>query len=38
VRKLEGMGLDREEALRIMTQEYVTRMHSNEPVHTWASV
>ena len=38
VRKLEGMGLHREEALRIMTQEYVTRMHSNEPVHTWSSV
>jgi gamma-glutamyl:cysteine ligase YbdK (ATP-grasp superfamily) len=38
VRKLEGMGLDREEALRVMTQEYVTRMHSNEPVHTWAPV
>jgi hypothetical protein len=38
VHALEGMGLPRDEALRIMTQEYVTRMHSNEPVHTWSSV
>jgi hypothetical protein len=38
VQKLEGMGLERHEALRIMTQEYVTRMHSNEPVHTWTPV
>jgi hypothetical protein len=38
VQDLERMGLPREEALRVMTQEYVTRMHSNEPVHTWSSV
>lgn len=38
VSALEGRGLPREEALRIMTQEYVARMHSNEPVHTWSSV
>jgi hypothetical protein len=38
VHELEGKGLSRDEALRIMTQEYVARMHSNEPVHTWSSV
>ena len=38
VRALEGKGFPRDEALRIMTQEYVERMHSNEPVHTWSSV
>jgi hypothetical protein len=30
--------MSREESLRRMTQEYVERMHSNEPVHTWAEV
>jgi gamma-glutamyl:cysteine ligase YbdK (ATP-grasp superfamily) len=29
-------GLDRREALRRMTQAYIDRMHSNEPVHTWS--
>ena len=38
VRTLEDRGLDRWEALRIMTQEYVLRMHSNEPVHSWDPV
>jgi hypothetical protein len=38
VRRLEGMGLHRDEALRIMTKEYVERMHSNEPVHTWSPI
>jgi len=38
VRKLESTGLARHEALRVMTQEYVTRMHSNEPVHLWSSI
>jgi hypothetical protein len=28
-------GLDRREALRQMTERYIERMHSNEPVHTW---
>jgi gamma-glutamyl:cysteine ligase YbdK (ATP-grasp superfamily) len=28
-------GVDREEALRLMTQRYVEHMHANEPVHTW---
>ena len=38
VHDLEARGLDRWEALRRMTEEYVARMHSNEPVHTWAPV
>lgn len=38
VQRLEDSGLDRHEALRIMTREYVARMHSNEPVHTWTAV
>jgi hypothetical protein len=38
VATLEATGLDRREALRIMTREYVDRMHSNEPVHTWSSL
>ena len=38
VQALEAKGHTRHEALRIMTQEYVARMHSNEPVHTWSSV
>ncbi len=28
-------GVDRLEALRLMTQSYIELMHSNEPVHTW---
>jgi gamma-glutamyl:cysteine ligase YbdK (ATP-grasp superfamily) len=28
-------GVDRPEALRLMTQRYIELMHSNEPVHTW---
>ncbi|MBI1377307.1 MAG: glutamate--cysteine ligase [Frankiales bacterium] len=38
VRRFEAAGMDRREALRRMTQEYVDRMHTNEPVHTWSSV
>ena len=38
VRAFESRGLDRWEALRRMTQEYVARMHTNEPVHTWDPV
>ncbi|WP_239128614.1 glutamate-cysteine ligase family protein [Sinosporangium siamense] len=34
-RAYEGLG--REEALRRMTLDYVERMHSNEPVHTWGT-
>jgi gamma-glutamyl:cysteine ligase YbdK (ATP-grasp superfamily) len=36
VNKLTQGGLDRPEALRLMTQSYIDRMHSNEPVHTWS--
>jgi gamma-glutamyl:cysteine ligase YbdK (ATP-grasp superfamily) len=28
-------GVDRPEALRLMTQRYIEHMHTNEPVHTW---
>ena len=36
VDKLTEGGLDRREALRRMTQGYIDRMHSNDPVHTWS--
>lgn len=35
VRRLEGEGLDREEALRQMTLAYLTKSRTNAPVHTW---
>jgi hypothetical protein len=39
VRGLEERGVaDRAEALRLMTQEYIERMNSGEPVHTWPDV
>lgn len=38
VHTFESRGMDRWEALRRMTQEYVARMHTNEPVHTWEPV
>jgi len=38
VRRFEATGMSREEALRRMTQEYVERMHTNDPVHTWDGV
>jgi len=38
VRAFESRGADRWEALRLMTQAYIERMHTNEPVHTWSSV
>jgi hypothetical protein len=38
VRSFEATGCGREESLRRMTQEYVERMHTNEPVHTWSEV
>jgi gamma-glutamyl:cysteine ligase YbdK (ATP-grasp superfamily) len=28
-------GIDRPEALRLMTQHYIELMHTNQPVHTW---
>jgi gamma-glutamyl:cysteine ligase YbdK (ATP-grasp superfamily) len=38
VRLLESNGrLDRQAALRRMTQCYIEHMHTNEPVHSWAS-
>ncbi len=35
VRAFEARGLDRAEALRLMTAAYVDRMHSNIPTHEW---
>ncbi len=35
VKRLEGSGLGRGEALRQMTLRYIDHMHTNEPVHTW---
>jgi gamma-glutamyl:cysteine ligase YbdK (ATP-grasp superfamily) len=35
VDRVRAHGGDRHEALRAMTLEYIERMHSNEPVHTW---
>jgi hypothetical protein len=31
----ERQGVDRPEALRVMTQHYIEHMHTNAPVHTW---
>ncbi|MFG1920744.1 glutamate--cysteine ligase [Cryptosporangium sp. NPDC048952] len=36
VEAYERSGLHRDEALRRMTVDYLARMHSNEPVHTWS--
>ncbi len=38
VGRFESRGADRWEALRLMTQAYIERMHTNEPVHTWSQV
>jgi hypothetical protein len=39
VRALTDRGhADRHEALRLMTQEYIERMTTNEPVHCWSAV
>ena len=36
VRRIQDGGLaDRDEALRLMTQDYIGRMNSQEPVHSW---
>jgi hypothetical protein len=35
VQKIQQTGRSRPEALAGMLREYVERMHSNEPVHTW---
>lgn len=36
VEQLEERGADRLSALKGMLERYVTAMHTNEPVHTWA--
>lgn len=33
--ELSERGVDRSEALRLMTERYIEHMHTNEPVHTW---
>ncbi|WP_214326997.1 glutamate--cysteine ligase [Nonomuraea sediminis] len=33
--RVHAQGGDRHEALRAMTLDYIERMHTNEPVHTW---
>ena len=38
VRRLEDAGHGRHQALRIMVGEYLDRMSSNDPVHTWSQV
>ena len=39
VRELERRGVaPRAEALRLMTQGYIERMRSNEPVHAWPAI
>ena len=34
-RRLQASGLDRDEALRLMTQDYIELMNAGEPVHCW---
>ena len=34
----DGSGADRQEALRLMTQGYIDRSHTNEPSHAWPPV
>ena len=38
VSRLERTGVDRREALRRMTQGYIERMATNQPVHAWPSL
>jgi gamma-glutamyl:cysteine ligase YbdK (ATP-grasp superfamily) len=38
VRQLERAAVDRREALRRMTQGYIERMATNQPVHAWPSL
>ena len=35
VRRLEGRGMSRQDALHQMVAAYAVNMHGNEPVHTW---
>ena len=38
VHALQARGLDRWEAIRVMTLAYLDRMHTNQPVHEWDPV
>jgi len=35
VRQMQSSGIDRDEALRLMTQDYIELMNAGEPVHSW---
>ncbi len=35
VRQMQARGIDRDEALRLMTQDYIELMNGGEPVHSW---
>jgi Glutamate-cysteine ligase family 2(GCS2) len=35
VRQMQSRGVDRDEALRLMTQDYIELMTAGEPVHGW---
>jgi hypothetical protein len=37
-RRLQASGIDRDEALRLMTQDYIELMNAGEPVHSWPSM
>ncbi len=38
VRRLTEQGIDRDEALRLMTQDYIELMNEGEPVHNWPAM
>lgn len=38
VRQMQARGVDRDEALRLMTQDYIELMSLGEPVHSWPSL
>jgi gamma-glutamyl:cysteine ligase YbdK (ATP-grasp superfamily) len=35
VHQMQSRGIDRDEALRLMTQDYIELMNAGEPVHAW---
>ncbi len=35
VRRMQARGIDRDESLRLMTQDYIELMNLGEPVHSW---
>jgi gamma-glutamyl:cysteine ligase YbdK (ATP-grasp superfamily) len=35
VRQMQARGIDRDEALRLMTQDYIELMNAGQPVHAW---